>query len=160
MFNLIIQIIKAIINYPSKVGKAIDEAMILAADDLRRVEKYHNYDSEMFKQLRELKEQREFEQHQANKVSVLSDQLMSRQQKKDHLQSEYWSKLKVAKLQQCGNYCEKCGKLSKHLDLHHKTYIRLGFEDISNVILLCRTCHEHQHQHYGKDRKTDYSKIV
>jgi len=160
MFKLIIQLIKATVNYLNKIGKAIDEAMPLAADDLRRVEKYHDYDSEIFKQLKEQEKQREFEQHQANKVSVLSDQLMSKQQKKDHLQSEYWHKLKVAKLQQCGSYCEKCGRLSKHLDLHHKTYKRLGFEALSDVVLLCRTCHEHQHEYYGKDRKTDYSKLI
>jgi len=104
-----------------------------------------------------------FDNNKANKTATLSNQFMSAEQKKAHLKSEYWRLLKVNKLIQQNNRCGKCGKLSEQLDMHHLHYRTLGYETIDDVILLCsgpNGCHQKQHNYYGYDRTTDYSKLV
>ena len=160
MFAYIIQLIKSILNYPSKVGKAVDDFVEELRENIEESRKYNGYTNDMFKQLKEQEERLEEKRNCENKKIVLANQLMSAQEKKDHLKSEYWRLLKVNKLVQHGNYCEKCGKLNKHLDLHHLHYRTLGFESANDVVLLCRSCHTRQHNHYGYDRKTDYSEVV
>jgi len=156
---MLISILRYIWNTPKRVSRCLDEAS-KAMEDISY--QMHNYqeDKAHTDEAYVTNQIKDYEQSKLNQTEVLSDQLMSAAQKTDHLQSKYWHDLKQAKLQKAGNYCEKCGKLSKHLDLHHKTYIHLGYEDLTDVILLCRQCHEAQHQHYGKDRLTDYSQII
>ena len=82
---------------------------------------------------------------------------MSREDKKEHLRSLYWQQLKERKLIQQDYRCAKCGKSTIHLDLHHITYERLGFERDDDVILLCRACHSSLHEKKGYDRNTRYT---
>lgn len=61
--------------------------------------------------------------------------------------SEYWYYLKKDVIQERGYECEDCG-VTRALELHHKTYERLGEEEMGDVELLCRRCHgEGRHGH-------------
>ena len=40
--------------------------------------------------------------------------------------------------------CQSCGS-DKNLDVHHKTYKRVGHERLSDLKLYCRTCHYWEH---------------
>jgi 5-methylcytosine-specific restriction endonuclease McrA len=57
-----------------------------------------------------------------------------------HLASEEWAAMKRALLQERGARCERCGA-PPPLELHHKTYERLGRELPSDLELVCPECH-------------------
>ena len=63
---------------------------------------------------------------------------------KSYLNSSKWKAKRDAKLKQAGYKCEKCGvsKYSKKLEVHHKHYQNLGNEKLSDLIVLCKDCHE------------------
>jgi hypothetical protein len=53
-----------------------------------------------------------------------------------------------------GNWrCYCCLSSSVPLDLHHRTYKRLGREHLKDFVPLCRTCHKHVHDLHGIVRK-------
>ena len=64
-----------------------------------------------------------------------------RQKYNEHLNSEKWRDLKRTIMKRRGHKCERCGSTS-YLELHHKTYERLGHERASDLELLCPLCHE------------------
>ena len=84
---------------------------------------------------------------------------MSAEDKQAHMQSTYWYKLKQQKLASANHRCEKCDS-TESLELHHLTYSDLGKESQSSVVVLCRSCHQYQHDHYGDDRSTLYYPLV
>lgn len=61
-----------------------------------------------------------------------------------HLHSEYWQSFRKAIIAERGNKCEDCGAVleNKDLDLHHLTYENFGQETGSDVVVLCRHCHD------------------
>lgn len=62
----------------------------------------------------------------------------------NYLKTSHWQELKqriYAKYRQCQN----CGA-KRGLDVHHKTYERLGHEKLSDLRLLCRECHYRTHR--------------
>ena len=61
---------------------------------------------------------------------------------RDHLRSVRWRNMKRAIIKMRGNCCERCGNAA-NLELHHKTYDRLGKESPSDLELLCSACHKH-----------------
>ena len=65
----------------------------------------------------------------------------------EQLKSKEWKKL-ANKIRKRDNYtCQKCGS-HKHLQVHHKKYIkgRLAWEyDESNLVTLCSECHKKIH---------------
>lgn len=64
------------------------------------------------------------------------------------IRSKYWKSLRQKRLKQCNYSCEHCGwknqgyDKSRTLDLHHKTYKRLGSEHEEDIEVLCSLCHE------------------
>ena len=59
----------------------------------------------------------------------------------DYITSAAW-KLKRREVLERDEYkCVECGKTSK-LQVHHKTYARLGDEKLSDLETLCPSCHE------------------
>ena len=42
--------------------------------------------------------------------------------------------------------CLGCGTRDGPLDLHHRSYATLGNENLLDLVLLCRTCHENVHK--------------
>ena len=96
-----------------------------------------------------------------NFVEALSNQFMSHKEKQEHLKSIYWCKLKDKRnLLYAHDKCESCNTKSNNLEAHHLNYKTLGCERVEDIVLLCRKCHQRQHDHYGYDRITDYSKII
>lgn len=70
-----------------------------------------------------------------------------------YLQSEHWRSLREEKLaRSC--CCEKCGTFH-NLDVHHRNYRCLYDVKMSDLITLCRSCHNREHEKKKKkSRKT------
>ena len=70
----------------------------------------------------------------------------------DYLRSEHWQNVKRrywrSKFKKC---CYVCGKKG-FLQLHHKTYKRIGKENLWDLILLCSNCHKELHEWYKKPK--------
>ena len=51
------------------------------------------------------------------------------------------------------NYaCELCTSTS-HIEVHHTHYASLGSESLSDIIVLCKECHDYTHKVAGKGAK-------
>ena len=72
---------------------------------------------------------------------------------KDYLQSEEWQVTKERKLKAAGYKCELTSQ-TKNLNVHHKTYDRLGCELDSDLIVLSTDVHNVFHRHF-KNIKSD-----
>ena len=91
----------------------------------------------------------------------VANQFMSREGKQAHLTSEFWKDLKAQRLAIANHTCEVDGCTNtSRLECHHLDYLSLGDEHIDDVVVLCRACHQAQHDHYGYDRLTDYSVLI
>lgn len=49
--------------------------------------------------------------------------------------------------------CEICKKKLRQYQVHHKTYVRIGFESDEDVMLLCVHCHRQLHEGKSASRK-------
>lgn len=62
-------------------------------------------------------------------------------------QSARWKKLRIRLIERCGHKCQRCGwkheawNKSRTLELHHKTYERVGSELESDLEVVCSICH-------------------
>lgn len=65
----------------------------------------------------------------------------------DYLSSPEWGRRRLAALGAARWRCEACGakKGDATLDVHHLTYERLGHEPTSDLMVLCRACHDLHH---------------
>ena len=64
---------------------------------------------------------------------------------RNYLASDHWQTVRDSYLATNGQLCGAgCGRIGQHL--HHKTYERLGREELTDLILLCASCHENVHQ--------------
>lgn len=59
----------------------------------------------------------------------------------ERISSDAWRRLRARRIRQARGRCEWCGWLADRLELHHKTYERLGHERDSDLELLCPDCH-------------------
>lgn len=57
------------------------------------------------------------------------------------IRSAQWKNMRADIARLRGNKCERCRR-GPPLELHHKTYERLGRELLSDLDLLCRVCHQ------------------
>lgn len=64
---------------------------------------------------------------------------------REYMQSEAWRDLRSRVLQRDQCRCRDCGKASPSNDVHHLTYIRLGSENLADLVTLCRECHDRLH---------------
>lgn len=61
-----------------------------------------------------------------------------------YLKSDAW-KLKAESVKARDGYtCLRC-RSTDRLNVHHKTYKRVGFEPLSDLETLCKTCHGREH---------------
>ena len=67
----------------------------------------------------------------------------------EYLRSDEWSVTRDEALARAGYRCSTCDA-DGPLDVHHRTYARLGQEDPGDVIALCRSCHTAIHGYGGK----------
>lgn len=64
-----------------------------------------------------------------------------------YLRSPHWQRTRKLKLQQV-RHCERCGDW-RHLEVHHRTYARVGAEEMTDLEVLCADCHDKHHQENG-----------
>lgn len=68
-----------------------------------------------------------------------------RQYREVYLRSDHWRATRLAALERAGNRCQVCNA-DKRLDVHHRTYERIGNERPEDLTVLCRGCHELYHE--------------
>jgi len=71
-----------------------------------------------------------------------------------YLSSSAWQRKRVVVLNRAGYRCERCTSDAQPLHVHHKTYERLGDELPEDLTVLCKKCHEKEHQKQPKKKKT------
>lgn len=63
----------------------------------------------------------------------------------DYLKSEAWNVRRQWKLDSAGHRCQVCNSSDK-LQVHHRTYDRIGQEKEFDLVVLCDNCHEIYHK--------------
>lgn len=63
----------------------------------------------------------------------------------EYLNSYEWEKRRQQTLKLWGDRCTLCYG-SENLQVHHRTYIRLGDELQTDLIVLCDDCHKRHHE--------------
>lgn len=61
-----------------------------------------------------------------------------------YIKSEAWKKKSLERFKVDGYVCQMCGS-GKNLVCHHITYLRLGNEDIDDLLTVCYSCHKKLH---------------
>lgn len=63
----------------------------------------------------------------------------------EHLASDHWQDVRRRYWSSnLPKMCEVCGQ-TIGLQLHHRSYKRLGHERLQDIVLLCRSCHDNVH---------------
>ena len=60
---------------------------------------------------------------------------------KEYLKTDHWKAMKLKALKRAGNKCQVCASTIR-LDVHHNDYGRLGGELMTDMVVLCRSCHD------------------
>ena len=63
---------------------------------------------------------------------------------KGYLKSKEWRTKKMEALFLARYKCRDCG--ADYEEVHHLTYARVGYERMSDLVVLCRRCHEKRHK--------------
>lgn len=90
---------------------------------------------------------------------ILSSKYMSEQDKSNYLASAMWRILRDIIITRDHNKCVCCSS-TNNLHVHHLTYDRLGSEQPNDLVTLCSTCHQRQHDYYGYDRDIIYYPLI
>ena len=61
-----------------------------------------------------------------------------------YLRSRQWAGTRALAIHRADGMCEVCGE-TQYLEVHHKTYERLGNETHDDLIVLCSSCHAKVH---------------
>lgn len=61
-----------------------------------------------------------------------------------YLAGRVWRDTRHHALARAGHRCQACGSAHR-LDVHHRSYARLGHENPDDLRVLCRNCHERVH---------------
>lgn len=61
-----------------------------------------------------------------------------------YLESPEWARLRRRAIVRAGGRCQLCNS-RKSLNVHHRTYTRIGEERLDDLTVLCRSCHERFH---------------
>lgn len=89
---------------------------------------------------------------------------------REYLSSEAWQEKRrswyASKQNRKPGFCMFCNQ-RKPLDLHHKSYARIGRERLTDLIALCRNCHDELHAladtktqpRYGQRLKAAYKQM-
>lgn len=72
---------------------------------------------------------------------------MNKEQYQEYLKSEHWTDVKKAmrRLKSVPK-CELCGTIDEMLDVHHISYENIGYENQSDLCVLCHSCHKKVHE--------------
>jgi 5-methylcytosine-specific restriction endonuclease McrA len=64
---------------------------------------------------------------------------------REYLQTAHWARQRAFALEGAGHVCELCAH-DDRLEVHHRSYARLGFERPEDLIVLCADCHRDHHR--------------
>ncbi len=67
---------------------------------------------------------------------------------RQYLETATWKARRAVALKAAKHRCEVCNSPDR-LEVHHRTYRRLGEERDADLIVLCHGCHELFHRHRG-----------
>lgn len=67
-----------------------------------------------------------------------------------YLRSPEWRRTRAAALLRAGHCCSLDVGHTDGLEVHHRTYERLGAELATDLVVLCRACHQLHHRQYGR----------
>jgi hypothetical protein len=70
----------------------------------------------------------------------------------EYLASPEWRVRRDRAVARAEGRCQLCNS-AKHLNVHHRTYARIGRERPTDLIVLCRECHEHFHGITGGEKR-------
>lgn len=78
-----------------------------------------------------------------------------------YLENQHWQDFRKLVLQKQRNedghnHCQSCSGRTR-LQVHHRTYERLGREVPSDVVVLCKPCHDKLHMRDEQSRKRNYA---
>lgn len=62
-----------------------------------------------------------------------------------YINSQTWARKRARALERAGYKCQVCND-DRHLEVHHRTYERLGKERVMDLTVLCRECHHYFHE--------------
>ena len=62
----------------------------------------------------------------------------------EYLQSSQWQEIRDKLFEARGKQCNRCKSL-QNIQVHHKTYDRLGQEKLTDLEVLCSACHQKEH---------------
>lgn len=77
-----------------------------------------------------------------------SDKKEAKNEYTKYLSSNKWKRVCLAKKEEAGYKCQRCfvHENDAKLIVHHETYDRIGCELLSDLLLLCRSCHRIRHE--------------
>jgi restriction endonuclease Mrr len=70
-----------------------------------------------------------------------------------YLRTPEWRRTRAAALLRAGNACSLDVDHTENLEVHHRSYKRLGAELPTDLLVLCRPCHQLHHGEYGLPRR-------
>lgn len=78
------------------------------------------------------------------------------QSKREYMKSQEWNTRRLAVLKRDQYTCQLCSIDSVPLDVHHITYANLGSEPLTDLVALCRHCHDSIHDKHGYDYNSTF----
>jgi Leucine-rich repeat (LRR) protein len=112
------------------------------------------------KEAQDLKDEKKWKEKRDNDQGWANEQLdgeyhfMSRIEKEKYLNSSKWKLIKNAVINR-DNACVSCSR-TEDLNVHHLHYLRLGRENLNDLVALCSTCHSELHAKLGYARQGLY----
>jgi hypothetical protein len=88
-------------------------------------------------------------------ANALTDR--QREYREVYLRSDHWGETRAAALERAEHRCQVCNG-AKQLDVHHRTYERLGEERDADLTVLCRKCHDLFHDSGRQTQRTPKAK--
>ena len=88
----------------------------------------------------------------ASDEPVFVDRLdeLRRMSYREYLRSPEWRGTRAAALERAGHCCSLDVTHTDGLEVHHRTYERLGCELATDVVVLCHACHALHHKQFGR----------
>jgi hypothetical protein len=74
---------------------------------------------------------------------------------RDYLRTPEWRRTRAAALHRAGHACSLDVTHASDLEVHHRTYERLGEELAGDLVVLCRDCHRIHHGPHGHPRRAE-----
>lgn len=87
---------------------------------------------------------------------LIQPKYIPRHKKQAYLKSRAWASLRRLTLQRDSYTCQLCNSQHIPLEIHHISYKEFGNESLSDLVTLCRPCHQSIHDKYGYTHTRQY----